>query len=135
MGAAEINRRLASSRRDSVGDAVAALRAWQHRRRPRNTELGITILHGLTVQNFMYRFDSLGENCEFGIVQLLIRKFKAILVGGEKILVFRSRSTTTLRRCVSAPRCAASDRRCSYGWPRRGTRMRSAASRRSPREY
>lgn len=69
MGATETNRRLASSLRESVGDAIASLRAWRRQRRPQKTELGSQILHGLTAQDFMYRFESLGENCEFGIVQ------------------------------------------------------------------
>ena len=69
MAAPEANRRLASALRESVGDAVAVVKAWHRQRRPQKTELGTRVLHGLTAQNFMYRFESLGENCEFGIVQ------------------------------------------------------------------
>jgi len=65
MGPADPNKHLASALRD----AVATLRVWQRQRRPQKTELGSAILHGLTVQEFMYRFESLGDNCEFGIVQ------------------------------------------------------------------
>jgi hypothetical protein len=55
--------------RDAVGDAMASLRAWRRRRRRQKTDLGERLLHGMTAQEFMYCFESLGANCEFGIVQ------------------------------------------------------------------
>jgi hypothetical protein len=64
-----MNKRLTSGLRDAVGDTVASLRAWQRQRRPQKTELGARVLHGFAAREFMYRFESLGENCEFGIVQ------------------------------------------------------------------
>jgi hypothetical protein len=63
------SRGLTSGIHGAVGDAVAALRAWRRRRRPQKTERGALLLHGMTAQEFMYRFESLGDNCEFGIVQ------------------------------------------------------------------
>jgi hypothetical protein len=55
--------------RDAVEDAVAGIRARRRKRRPRITELGARRIEGLTAQELMYRFESLGDNCEFGLVQ------------------------------------------------------------------
>jgi hypothetical protein len=70
MGApGDASKGLASGIRVAVGDAMASLRAWSRRRRPQKTEPGAQLLHGMAAQEFMYCFESLGDNCEFGIVQ------------------------------------------------------------------
>ena len=89
-GGPETNRRMATALRESVGDAVATLRAWHRRRRPRKTEFGAQVLHGFTAQEFMYRFESLGENCEFGIVQRRcgaepLGPFRFAIVGADNL--------------------------------------------------
>jgi len=65
---ASIHRRLVSGISNTVEDALALWGA-RRRRRPQETEPGTRIMHGVTAQELMYRFEALGNNCEFGLVQ------------------------------------------------------------------
>lgn len=82
---ASIHRRLVSGISNTVEDALALWGA-RRRRRPRETEPGTRILHGLTAQELMYRFENLGNNCEFGLVQRGC--------GAEPLGLFRFASTS-----------------------------------------
>jgi hypothetical protein len=56
--------------RYALVDAIAAKRARERGGpRPRMTELGNRLSHGMSAHDFMYHFENLGENCEFGLVQ------------------------------------------------------------------
>jgi hypothetical protein len=65
----DINKRLTRSVAETIEDAVAVVRARRRHRRPRTTEEGSRQFAGLSMQELMYRFESLGDNCEFGLVQ------------------------------------------------------------------
>lgn len=66
---ASIHQRLVSGISSTVEDALTLWRARRRHRRPRDTEPGMRIMHGVTAQELMYRFENLGNNCEFGLVQ------------------------------------------------------------------
>ena len=83
---ASIRTRLVSGISDTVEDARALWRARRRHRRPRDTEPGTRILRGLAAQELMYRFENLGNNCEFGLVQRGC--------GAEPLGLFRFASTS-----------------------------------------
>jgi len=55
--------------REAVEDRSPACGLGDASGRPRLTELGARPIVGLSAQELMYRFESLGDNCEFGLVQ------------------------------------------------------------------
>lgn len=83
---ASIHRRLVSGISSTVEDALTLWRARRRHRRPRDTEPGMRMMHGATAQELMYRFENLGNNCEFGLVQRRC--------GAEPLGLFRFASTS-----------------------------------------
>src|SRR5260370_7223758 len=54
---------------EKVDDAIMDLKSRKGQRRSRRTAEGERRLAGLSARELMYRFASLGDNCEFGLVQ------------------------------------------------------------------
>src|SRR5216683_6255225 len=76
-GPAEVAMRLVSASKrnwtrnvaEKLDDAIMDLKSRRGQRRSRRTAEGGRRLAGLSARELMYRFASLGDNCEFGLVQ------------------------------------------------------------------
>jgi hypothetical protein len=70
MGLSSRPRRpLAERMFEKLTDAIAEQKSRSRQRRPRRTADGARRLNGLPARDLMYCFESLGDNCEFGLVQ------------------------------------------------------------------
>jgi hypothetical protein len=88
MNSPSENRPLARRLVEKLDDAIMEFKARRGLRRARRTEEGQRRQHGLSAQELMCCFESLGDNCEFGLVQrrcgaepLGLFRFASIRVG------------------------------------------------------